>query len=187
MLALVENIVNSKLPQASAVEHNTRNASGGRPRVFRELHHFLRDVERVKSSMDDIVVVTIDGNCQGFNDIRNLILNMKERAQYQGFVACAVPDPHIEKWYLSDPENLAKALSSGKVPKLPIYKCERSIYKSELNQTLASIGVRAPLGGTEYGREIAQGIDLFQAGQNDSSLKHFIDDFCGIATNFLNP
>ena len=187
MLGLVENIVHSKFPGVSEIVHNPRNAVGGRPRVSSSLRRFLRDVTHSNSPTDDILTVAIDGNCQGFTDIRAAILKVVGRAQYQGFVVCAVPDPHIEKWYLSDPGNLASTLGSNKVPNLLPYKCDRSLYKSELNQTLASIGVRAPLGGTEYGREIAQGIDLFQAGQNDSSLKHFIDDFCGIATNFLNP
>ncbi len=33
----------------------------------------------------------------------------------------------------------------------------------------------SPLGGVEFGAEIAEAMDLYQATQADSSLKHFLD------------
>jgi hypothetical protein len=187
MLGLVENVVTSNFSHPLELEPTVRSASGGRPEVVSQLRRYLRDVAREHYPGHDIVVVAMDGNCHGFNDVRNGIMRLVDQIEYPGSVVCAVPDPHIESWYLSDPENLARTLGSDRIPKVPPYKCERAIYKGELSQTLASIGVKAPLGGTEYGREIAQAINLFQAGQNVPSLKQFVDDFCGTAANFLNP
>lgn len=187
MLALVKNVVTSNFFHPLKLEHTVRSASGGRPEVVSQLRRYLRDVARAGFPSHDIIVVAMDGNCLGFNEVRNGIIKLVDRIKYPGSVVCAVPDPHIERWYLSDPENLAKALGSDRIPNVPSYKCERSLYKEKLSQTLASIRVKAPLGGTEYGGEIAEAINLFQAGQNVPSLRQFVEDFSGTAAHFLNP
>ena len=99
---------------------------------------------------------------------------------------CAVPDPHIERWYLSDPVGLKSAFDSDHRPVVPQYQCERAIYKTELRRVLSGMGVNSPLGGVEFGDKISEWIDLPRAEESDGSLKQFSDDFSSAAAAFLN-
>ncbi len=43
-------------------------------------------------------------------------------------------------------------------------------------QTLAEGGHPTLLGGLEFARDIVRTMDLYRAGKNEKSLKHFLDD-----------
>jgi len=87
-----------------------------------------------------------------------------------------VPDPHIERWYLADSRGLQQVLEANTVPQVPAYKCERGRYKQALRDAIRQTGIIAPLGGLEYGSDIAETLDLYTVGKSDASFKHFVDE-----------
>jgi hypothetical protein len=87
-------------------------------------------------------------------------------------IAC--PDPHVERWYMVDPEGFASAV--GVQPSVGKRKCKRDIYKALLANTIRQAGLLAPLGGIEFAPELVASMDLYRAGRNDKSLKGFTDD-----------
>ena len=92
----------------------------------------------------------------------------------------AIPDPHIEKWYINDPKGFNKAIGSGALPVLPSYKCEKGRYKKVMNEAFSSSNITPQFGGYEYGERIVEEMDIYEAGKADHSLKHFIDDLGNI-------
>ena len=99
-----------------------------------------------------------------------------ERSGYGGRVACAVPDPHIERWYLLAPHTLQQVLGVSIVLDVPPYKCERGRYKRALREAIQQAGIIAPLGGIEYGPDVARTLDLYTVGRADPGFKHFVDE-----------
>ncbi len=85
-----------------AIRISTSSARGGHGRVRTELRHFQRDFPRI-GDRTDLLVVAIDANCQGFQEARNSIRELIEIRLFPTFVL-AIPDPHIERWLLAEPE-----------------------------------------------------------------------------------
>lgn len=168
--ALVSRLLKEKGIPPDCLLHDVRNASGGRGKALGELRRFLMDISR----QPDVLVVAIDGDCRGYREMREEIQRTVKQAEYPGPVACAVPDPHMERWYLADPDAFQRVLSVR--PECPAYKCERDRYKQALKEALRQAGIVAPLGGVEYGEEIAWSMDIFQVGKADRGFKHFVDD-----------
>ena len=129
---LVERLVAAAAQGPIEVQTDIRNATGGKGQVFEDLRKFLRDAARERQRRFDLVIVAIDGNCHGYIEVRNQILAKAQQARYPGSVVCAVPNPHIERWYLADPAAVRHALGVDQVPALPRYKCERARYKNAL-------------------------------------------------------
>lgn len=182
--ALVERIAQEIGFAAGCIRHEVRNATGGRAVVLDELHRFLRDVAREREPCFEILVVAIDGNCRGHQARQDEIRAIVQRSGYPGAVVCAVPDPHIERWYLADPHGFQQALGTHVLPQPPSYKCERGRYKEALRRAVRQTGVVAPLGGIEYGPGIAATLDLYRVGRTDTGFKHFIDELRGGLTPF---
>lgn len=158
-----------------SVRHDTRSvAYGGRP--LTELRRFLRDEQRRPASSTDLLVVSIDGNCHGPNEKRREIRQIIERIGYSRPYVCAVPDPHVERWYLCDGEAVRQALSANVEPLVPAYKCERDRYKQELRRVILEADQSPVIGGAEHGEAIVGAMDLYRASQHDSSLAQFIEE-----------
>ena len=174
--ALVTRVAQQMRIPSIRVHSDVRNATGGLGKALGELRGFLRDVLRERERPFDVLVIAIDGNCQGYQQKRNDIQEIVNRSDYRGAVACAVPDPHVERWYLADPGALRRILDLASIPAAPPYKCERARYKEALRTAIRQAGVVAPLGGVEYGAEIAEATDLFTAGKADAAFKHFVDE-----------
>ena len=158
---------------------HTRSARGGHGRALTEFSLYQESVLKGFAGMiiPDILVIAIDANCKPFNAARNEIegkvdLKLKDRTIF------ACPDPHIERWYLADPDSFGKII--GVRPKIGRKKCARDYYKMILSKTLIEAGYPPTLGGIEFAREIVQVMDLFRAGKADRSLKHFIDNATAI-------
>ena len=100
-------------------------------------------------------------------------------------VVIACPDPHIERWYMADPESFASAV--GVPPSVGKGKCKRDIYKAILADTICRAGLLAPLGGIEFAPELVEGMDLYRASRNDKSLKGFADELSGVLTRLTSP
>lgn len=125
----------------------------------------------------DVLVVALDGNCRGYSERKRQILDVASRVGYGGSIVCAVPDPHVERWFLLDAKALREALGGGPLDwPLPAYKCDRDWYKGKLAEACGSAGVYPVLGGIEYGEEIARLLDLYAAGERDASFRHFCSD-----------
>jgi len=173
--ALVKRVAR-QVGLASDVVHDVRNATGGRGVVLDELRRFLRDVSRERERPFDLLIVAIDGDCRGYQERRNEIQSIVTQSGYAGPVICAVPDPHIERWYLADPRGLQRAFDTDVVPQVPPYKCERGRYKRALRDFIRQTGITAPLGGLEYGADVAASLDLYAVDRVDAGFRHFIED-----------
>jgi hypothetical protein len=149
-----------------------RSATGGRGMVLRSLREYVSDLGRARDHFIDVLVVALDSNCKG-SDMRRLV--DKVVGGYAGKVVQAVPEPHIERWFLLDPHAPAAVLGETGMATLPAEKCERDRYKVALRQAFRDLGVDPPAGGVLYGEEIAQLMDLSMA-QKQPDFAKFLDD-----------
>jgi hypothetical protein len=156
------------------LNHIVRNATGGSGTTLAQLDRFLRDARVGDQPRFDILVIAIDGNCHGYHERRREVEDHLERQQYEGSAVIAIPDPHVERWYMLDPQALGQATETGVTIQAPRYKCERGYYKNALRATLREANLAAPLGGYEYGQDVASLMDLYSAGRSDSAFHHFI-------------
>lgn len=160
-----------------------RAATGGKS--IEAYRNFLKDIiYKDKPIPFDILIVGSDGNCMGYLDKKNQLLGYAEKTKFPrpDILIFAIPDPHIERWYMLDPQGFNKAIGAGALPILPTYKCERGLYKKVMREAIASSGIMAQFGGYEYGERIVEEMDLYEAAKADSSLKHFIDDLSDALT-----
>ncbi len=176
IVALVERVGRETGLVTGTWEHIVYNASGGKGRTMAELRHFLRDAQSGIVPPTPVLIVAVDGNCQGYTEKRNEIVRLVEKYEYAGNLVCAIPDPHIERWYMADPEGLQHAIRATVRPVLPAYKCERGLYKQAMMDVFADVGARPLLGGAEYGSDVVKAMNLYAAQQADPALKHFVDD-----------
>jgi len=174
--ALVNRVAREVGLPSRRLRHEVRNATGGRGVVLDELRRFLRDVNHERECLFTLLVVAIDGDCHGYRERRDEIRTIVEQSGYPGLVICAVPNPHIERWYLADPRGLQQVLEVSSIPEVPSYKCERGRYKQALRDAIRETGIIAPLGGLEYGPDIAEVLDLYTVGKVDAGFKHFLDE-----------
>lgn len=176
LVALVERVAKEKELSSDRLRHDVRNATGGQGKALGELRRFLRDVSREQEQPFDLLVVAIDGNCHGYSKRRKDIRAIVKRSGYPSLVVYAIPDPHVERWYLADPDKFRQVLDTNVVPEVPSYKCERGYYKQILRRAVQQTGIAAQLGGLEYGPDIARALDLYAAGKADTGFKHFVDE-----------
>ncbi|MCL6431449.1 MAG: DUF4276 family protein [Anaerolineae bacterium] len=162
-----------------SVTHDVRNASGGRGRVMHELRNYLRDMCAGHIEMAPLIVVAIDGNCSRWQQRRREILDMALSAGYAGNVVCAVPSPHIERWYLADLDAFRSAVPGSNPPQLPSRKCERGYYKKALMDAFRATGVIPQLGGAEYARDIVARMRFEKAARRDPAFSRFVGDLSG--------
>ncbi|HOT90369.1 MAG TPA: hypothetical protein PLJ78_00365 [Anaerolineae bacterium] len=180
--ALVVRIAQDVGIDKKKLRHDSRSTTGGKGRAITELRRFLRDVQASRTTSFDVLVIAIDGNCQGYLGKRNELQDIVERSGYNGAVVYAIPDPHIERWYLEDAAALAQAIGANIKPDTPRYKCERGRYKNALREALKQAGVLPPLGGIEYAADIAQALDFYTIGKADAGFKHFEEELRGCLT-----
>ena len=153
-----------------------RNARGGHGRVMSELKLFQRSVLKQTMGSDvlpDMLIVAIDANCQRLNAARKGIENAIEK-EFRDRTVIACPDPHIEKWYLSDRRSFFRVV--GKEPRPIKEKCERGRYKSLLSETILAAGHPSILGGIEFAEDLVNDMHFYRAGKTDRSLQIFIEE-----------
>lgn len=145
---------------------------GGHGKAVSELCEFIRDLQKDKKYMPDLIVVAIDCNCSKYNDVLKDI--KQNTSEIDCFTVCALPDPHIERWLLLDSAAFKSVF--GKGCKAPDYKCERYRYKNLLNSAIAEAGIQTFFGGLEWTEEIVNTMNLREMEQNDASLGNFLKD-----------
>lgn len=174
IVALVRRLAD---PLEITVEIELRNALGGRGAVIGSLRKYVRDVARGRDTFAELLVVAIDGNCQGSQEVRRAILDVASAEHFAGQIACAVPNPHIELWYLADGQAVHTVIgASGSQPALPPHKCEKSRYKTLLREAFLDGDIDPPAGGSEYGEEIASALDLDRARSADADFDRFVGE-----------
>lgn len=158
------------------IDEDVRAASGGGGNAISQYENFLRDVSGDRDSFFDVLIVAVDSNCTGYTKKVGALKYEAEKAGYRMIdsIVYAVPDPHIEKWYMNDPAALSAALEVQKQYSPPQHKCEKGLYKKALSDACIDAGARPLLGGIEYAALIAEAMDIYQAGRNDSSFDNFV-------------
>lgn len=169
---LVKRLIREADKPAEDFTHLTLNARGGRS--ISSYQSFLADAKKRKHLPADLLVVGSDGNCKGFAARRDEIKAIAANPPYP-IVVTAVPDPHVERWYLLDPSALSKAASISKMPDLPTHKCEKDYYKRLLRSVFNNSSIVPLLGGTEYGPLVADRMNLYVASKADHGFAEFID------------
>lgn len=161
--------------EGMALRCGVRSARGGHAQAIDSFKRYqtLREKGVGGVELPAILVVAIDGNCSTFSRARDKIRGAT-RDRYSHLLVAACPDPHIERWYMADPVSFASVV--GSQPSVVRGKCERGYYKRLLNQTVIGAGHPSTLGGIEFGHELANAMDLFRAGKEDSSLGAFVGD-----------
>ena len=129
------------------VEDQIRSATHG-SRVWKELTHYLRDVRKDPESLPDILVVSMDSDCKERAEIKRAVKALVEKSDFRAAVVCAIPKPHIERWYLEDQRALSEVIPGVNFQKLK-EKCERDWYKRALVKAIQQAGIEPFLGGAE--------------------------------------
>ncbi len=174
LVPLVQRIAHE---ESVAVVTRVRSARGGHARAIEELKLYQRLVAAgAASTPPDLLIVGIDGNCTTFAK-KTLEIHAAVKAPFADRLVVACPDPHIERWFLADPDSFASTV--GLRPAVIKRKCERDIYKGALANAVRQAGHPATLGGIEFAMEIVAGLDLYRAGKHDHSLKTFVADLRG--------
>lgn len=161
--------------QSRDIQLRVRAARGGYPRVLNELDLYQRVVLRGFAGMTlpDVLVIAADANCHGVTAKKNAIRRRLKKG-FRHSTVLAVPDPHIERWYLSDRQAFKQVV--GVQPPAEKRKCERDRYKRILAQAVRDGGHPAILGGIEFAKELADSLDFYRAGAAEPSLKQFLKD-----------
>ena len=138
-----------------------------------QINHAQAD-ELMRDHSPDVLVVAIDTNCSTFSQARKQIADAT-RDEFRHMLVTACPDPHIERWYLADPDSFSSVV--GYRPAPGSRKCQRGHYKRILREAIQKGGHPSTLGGIEFAAELVGEMDLFRAGRSDASLKAFFDSF----------
>lgn len=149
------------------------SGKGGHGRALDEFRLYQRTVIRSVAAEPDLAVVVIDANCKGWNEARREIGAAVESG-FRPPVIVASPDPHVERWYLADPESFHEVVGVS-VPRERV-KCERDRYKNRLREAIRGGGHIPTLGGVEFAAEIVEVMNLYRAGRGEPSLRAFVND-----------
>ena len=158
------------------IEIQVRSAQGGRGAAIEEYKKYLQYLHKQSKgtiSAPARIVVGIDANCTGSHDKQQDILN-RTYEEYRPLVLTACPDPHIEKWYMVDPESFHQVV--GATPNIKQGKCDRDYYKNALAEAVREAEHPPVLTGIDFARELVEAMDLFRAEKADASLKQFLRD-----------
>lgn len=173
--AIVERVAQEEGFSQDSLSHDVRSARYG-SKVIPELRKFFNDLRKDREFIPDLFVVALDGNCKGYNDraaqLRKLL---KPTDAFRDRIVFAIPDPHIERWYLMDQRALKEATGLERVPDMPPYKCKKSHYKQVLRDALRPL--RSLLGGAEFAEKIVQSMsDLEALGSVNAGFEKLIAD-----------
>lgn len=157
------------------IQLRVRAARGGYPRVLSELDLYQKMVLSgfATMSLPDVLVVAADANCHGIAAKKKAIRQRLKKI-FKDRTVLAVPDPHVERWYLSDRQAFKQVV--GVQPPTERRKCERDRYKKMLAQAVRDGGHPAILGGIEFAKELADSMDFYRAGRAEPGLRQFVTD-----------
>lgn len=149
-------------------------ARGGRGRAIAELKTWQRALQLgKKTGVPDLLVVLIDGNCEGVNATRKQIEPMIDPSVCPVAVI-GVPDPHVERWLIADPEAFTALI--GAPPPADPGKCGRDIYKRIIRETVERAGMPLLSDVLELSPDLIDSMDLFRAGKTQPALGQLLDE-----------
>lgn len=151
------------------VRVSVRSARGGHESALEEMHR----VAAGQTPLPSLFVVGIDGNCRTANTKRKEVRE-RSRPEFTDRLVIACADPHVERWYMADPDAFHKVV--GTRPDVPKDKCERDFYAQQLASAVNEAGHPNTLGGIEWASELVAAMDLYRAAKNDPALGTFLDD-----------
>lgn len=172
--ALIDRLIAEEKKNPKDYELRILNSRGGGSiRAYKE---FISQVKKRSHLNADLLIVGSDGNCNGFIKRKQQLINAAKNIPYPEVIT-AVPDPHIERWYMLDIQALQRA--SGVPVQLisPKVKCDKNHYKTLLRQAFSNQNLFPPLGGAEYGALIVGLMNIYVVGKSDPSIGDFIDQF----------
>lgn len=172
LVPLVERVAREEDLALRCLVRNARGGHAGAMGSFKR-YQLLREKGVGGTAVPAILVVAIDGNCSSFTETSRNIRHAT-RDPFVHMLVTACPDPHIERWYLADPQSFQAVV--GTRPRVGPSKCVRGHYKQMLATAIAGAGHPPTLGGVEFARELVDAMDLFRAGKTDSSLKAFVGE-----------
>jgi hypothetical protein len=170
--ALLERLITEEGKNLEDYDRDILYARGGKS--IEAYEKFLEDGKRRGYLAVDLLIVASDGNCNGFTKRKRQLLKVSKGISYPEIVV-AVPDPHIERWYLLDANALAEAAGVPIQVVSPTVKCDKNRHKTLLKKAFTDFGLDPPLGGTEYGALVAATMNIYGAGIADHSLRDFVD------------
>ena len=174
LLPLVRRIASE---EGVEVDLRVRSARGGHGRAISEFRTYQQLLENGRIlDAPALIVVGIDGNCTTFAKKR-VEIEEATRSTFQDRTVAACPDPHIERWFLADPDSFHQVV--GHRPVVGKKKCARDHYKQLLGQAICDGGHPTTLGGIEFADELVTAMDVYRAGKSDGSLRAFVDDLRG--------
>jgi len=164
--------------EAVVVTPRVRSGLGGHGRAVTELKLYQDLVQKgaAGTTGPDVLIAGIDGNCSTFARAKKAIV-AATHAPFSDRLVVACPDPHVERWYLADPESFKTVV--GLRPTVGKKKCARDHYKRLLARAVQQAGHPPTLGGIEFAAELVRAMDLYRAGRSDRSLQAFVDDLRG--------
>lgn len=178
--ALVERIAREEAIPANFLDHKFHYATKGRGYHRRNswgsFRNFIADTKNIGQSDFSLLVVAFDGNCKGHNERKTQLERIiRQNHPFKGRTVYAVPDPHIERWYIMDQRAFRDATGIGKAPQLPGYKCKKNYYKRIVHEALRTGGINSLLGGAEYAEKIVFNMsDLYALGTSEPAFADFI-------------
>jgi hypothetical protein len=174
---LVQKIASEVGISSKRLMHDIRSARGGSI-IINEFKKFVKSCLEGYSSEFDLVIVAVDGNCKGYQERKKeLEKYLESMPVLEDRVVFAIPDPHIERWYMLDQKAFRDGVGIDKSPGLPTYKCQKDYYKKLIYQVLHESKVNSLLGGIEYAERIIANLeDLELLGQRDPAFKFFVNE-----------
>lgn len=158
------------------VEIESYSVRGGHGKALTELEQYMRDLRKGVVPPADLLAVAIDSNCRGYAERKREVERISR--EYSDRVICAIPDPHIERWFLLD--SAAFKLALGRGCQAPDHKCDRGRYKKLLIEAVREAGVTPLLGGIEHADDIVAFMDLERMEASDDSLGKLISELRSI-------
>lgn len=176
--ALVEKVAEVR-NYPNPIEHEVVSSRGG-SKSIEECREFLEDCEKARQIDADFLVVAIDGNCVGYSEKkREIEVHINQENPFQDRIVYAIPNPHIERWYLYD-QGAFRLATNATPPEIPEYKCKRDYYKGILRKALRDGEVLSLAGGSELASDIVQNIrNINTVARQHDDLQHFIDGLNG--------
>ena len=138
---------------------------------IKALKDYARDYG--KDNLADCIVLGSDGNCNGLNKKRQSLEKNLRPLDLPQTIILAIPNPHIERWYMLDSKALSEAVGESVMDHAPRQKCEKGHYKQLLKDAIQSAGVVPLQGGAEYGGEIAKSLDLYKVSKSEPGFAYF--------------
>jgi hypothetical protein len=160
------------------------NSRGGHGRALSEFRIWQKAMAKSGAGLTrpDLLALIIDANCHGWSDLRRDLSGEIDKKLFPVHVI-GCPDPHVERWCFADPVAI-QTVFGRPCPRDP-EKCERDRYKRLLRETIQQSGQPILTTEMEVAPDLVDAMDLFAAGRNQPSLRHFVDDIRKALTRFL--